>query len=65
LIKSLYDFSQWIYWLLKILEYKVFKIIPYNAVWNGGKYRGKTLTYRLPWPHPIGGCVAGGAGNNV
>jgi hypothetical protein len=64
LIKSfLYGlgFFQWIYWILKSLELNEFKIPTYNIAWNGGKHEGKTLlTYKLPGPHPIGGCVAGG-----
>jgi hypothetical protein len=62
LIKYLYGFVffQWIYWIVKSLELKYVKIRKCNAVWNGGKHEDKTLTYKLPGPHPIGGCVAGG-----
>jgi hypothetical protein len=64
LIKSLYDFFQWFQWL-KSLLLKDFEILKCNAVWNGGKHEVRALACKLPEPHPIGGCVAGGVGNNV
>jgi hypothetical protein len=64
LIKSLYDFFQWFQWLKSLLLVD-FKILKCNAVWNGGKHESSTLTYKVPVPHPIGGCVAGGVRETI
>jgi hypothetical protein len=60
LIISLFGFFQWIYLVLERLELRRLKIRKCNAVWDGGKHEGRTLTYKVPGPHPFGGCVAGG-----
>jgi hypothetical protein len=60
LIKSLYGFFQRLQWLLIILLLEDFRILKCNNARASGKHEGKILTYKLPGPHPIGGCVAGG-----